>query len=351
MFFSGAAMSEQKKINSIIDDNGLMGQDMFNIIAIAYKDMELYEKSTHTLEIGLKYYDSYQMNYNLAQLYLDNNQSDKAKESLLRAKKIRDMSGDMEFEKDKITITFPEKSNRQNITQKLSKNEITEVQGILKKLFSELYVICDDCERYSFLAGNIWYNSGDYYEAVVSFDREMIMNPNDLDFMKSFSREIRSLALDKLGEKDEICYYKQIHGANQIEDKLNQVRELKDKNKIIKAIIDTSILTSYHINYFKYGLERPTETSNHECFKIRDINKKLSCIEKNSISDLLELIKSDDQFKVPKSIENISELLENDGIGNIDNNTKLFVDFVDSFVKFNIPYIEGCKKEHSIDPG
>jgi len=49
MFFSGAAMSEQKKINSIIDDNGLMGQDMFNIIAIAYKDMELYEKSTHTL--------------------------------------------------------------------------------------------------------------------------------------------------------------------------------------------------------------------------------------------------------------------------------------------------------------
>lgn len=313
---------KQKIPRQQYNDSGIQGQDIFNFIALSYKELNINE-AIRVFRLGLFYYpQDYNIISNLAGIYLENNDTVSALPLLQSAKKI---------ENDMVELDVSDENNQIKSGfdliqyENFSQDKVAEVSKVLIEELQKYYKVAVDNSHIFYFLGNIYYTLKLNFFALICFMREIKLNEDDKSKFASFSKSyISNRIIDNLTdfEKHNIVL---VSTDNIIENLDKFKKQLQFEQFEDKKIFFLQVIFAFHqliceylyCNYsIKLDEERPfslISLSSHDLFKIGDYPKIFEVLELDNIAELYD--------KVTK--QNISDVFL----------------FYEKFIDYNIPLI------------
>jgi len=323
--FPGIIMAEELEVTTTVDDNGIMGSEVFNFIGIGYKDLGKLEEAERVLLLGVEHYKSYNLAYNLAGVFIERGDKENAKLMLQIAKIRKDNSG---------KIVLPNKESSDDVIiskrpphQSFTSKKIEHLIAILTKELKSYYKECEHCEHINMFLGNLYSKQGKYLQAIQYFDREITININNVSGFSSNSSMLRSLYKDKLSSQEKFKYMTSIKEAEKIVESLNILSERLIGNKEDKPEIFKNIFLAFSIF--------------EEIKKI--ISRDLSIELSDDFNETLKLLDAHADFKLPKKTKIIKEMEKNDEVFQIfktSNDVYLLLQYFAWMITYNMPTIK-----------
>ena len=324
-----AMSKEVVEVYSVVDDSGIMGAEIFNFIGIQYKDLGDLEESERIFLLGIEYYKSYNLAYNLAGVFIELGDKENAKLMLQIAKIRKENAGVIEISN---SMTIDEKKKpttelKKPPHQSFNHTELNNIINILIKELNSLYQVSNRCEHINMFLGNLYLNRGEYLKAIRYFDREMIINVQDISGFSTASSMIRGLHLDKISNKDKLKYVKSIKEIENIIEALNHLNRILIKSKDTKEEIFKNTLLVFSI--------------------FEDMKKIISRDLDISLSDnfikTLNILDSNPHFKLPKKTKIIKKMDSEDEVFKIfktSNDIYQLIQYFSKIITYNMPFIK-----------
>lgn len=186
---------KQKIYRQQYNDLGLTGSNIFNFIALRYKELNVNE-AVRVFRLGLHYYPKdYNMICNLAGIYIERNDSAEALVLLQSAKTIEDemVELDISEETNEVKSGF-DLVNYENFSQ----DKFREVSTKLIQEIQKYYKVTVDNSHIFFYMGNIYYRLNLNFLALICCMREIKLNKSDQSGFASFSKAMMPLIVSKL---------------------------------------------------------------------------------------------------------------------------------------------------------
>jgi tetratricopeptide (TPR) repeat protein len=318
------AMTKEIEEISTIDDNGIMGSQIFNFIGIEYKDLGRLDEAERVLLLGVEYYNSYNLAYNLAGVFIENGNKENAKLALQIAKIRKDNSGVIILPDDE---PLTNKKSKRPPHQYFSPEEVKHLTIILVKELKLYYQECEKCEHINMFLGNLYSKQGDYLKAIQYFDREMIVNVNDISGFSSSSSLLRGLYKNKLSNQEKLKYIVSIKEVEKLVDSLNMLNKKLNNRKDTKSEISKNTLLAFSIfEDMKSIISRDLEINLGDNFK-----------ENIKVLNVHADFKLPEKPKIIKKIESNSEVFKT---FETSNDIYLLLQYFSRIIAYNMPIIK-----------
>jgi len=302
------------------NDAGLQGDNIFNFIALRYKEISQTDKALQVFKLALSYYPlSYNLVLNTAGLYLEKNDKENAIFYFKNAKEIEDDAFYLEIADDNRIL------NANSICYEQFSDEIkTEISRSIIHELQFYYKVSTDSSHIFYFLGIVYYQNGLNFFALLCFLREIKLNKEDKSDFASFSKIFLNLVINKLTDVERVNLNvvdisSIIRHIDRYKEELQNC-EFEGKHihylQVIFALyqlICEYLNSVYGIKLDDESLYSILELSNHDLFKISNHPK------------ILEIMDID---KVIESHENISK-----------QNILDILLFYENFINYNLPLI------------